>query len=239
MIAESIAGRTAEQILADDSTGVCWGCGGVIKTFGARFVACRACKSSVGGTTASERETVFAAMDRPASYRALIARKRGRASAPKAIHPIPDAPAAYAMATADGEVMAWAVSPTPALLVLTGPTGTGKTWQAWGAIRALGRPHQLAKAGTLSRLDRDDLRALACAGVLLIDDLAARTTPGALASALELIDLRLESSALTIVTTNATFAALSELEPRLSSRLASGRVVKLAGKDRRLAKGQA
>ena len=234
--ATAILGRPAECILADQTTGLCWGCGREIRTSGAAFLVCCACESDIGETSGEERETVFAASDRTAAWRDLSNRRRAARYLPPRQAATLGAPEAYAYATAAGEVAAWAARPSSSLLVLVGPTGTGKTWQAWGALRALGREHQAVKGSGLHRLDREELRTLVTCGVLLLDDLGARTSPGALASALELIDLRGDERRLTIVTTNASFADLGQMEPRLASRLAAGKIVKLDGKDRRLAK---
>jgi DNA replication protein DnaC len=227
----AVLGRPHDLILSDQTRKGCWVCGSTFRSFGAAFVVCRDCESDAGGTTTEERDTISAAPDRAAAWRDMLA---ARTKAPKERAKTPGAPEGYAYATASPEVAAWAVRPVPPLLLLVGPTGTGKTWQAWGALRDLGRQHQAVKGAGLHRLDRDELGELATCGVLLLDDLGARTSPGALASALELIDLRLDDRRLTIVTTNASFADLGQIEPRLASRLASGKVVKLSGKDRRV-----
>jgi CheY-like chemotaxis protein len=232
---EKAEAQHVDLILADQTAALCWGCGREIRTFGAAFHICRNCEIDTGGTTCDERATVYAAHDRVGAWRELTERKRKAKYLPARQLATPGAPEAYAYATASGEVAAWAATPLPRLLVLVGPTGTGKTWQAWGALRALGREHQAVKGAGLHRLDRGELRTLVTCGVLLLDDLGARTSPGALASALEVIDLRGDERRLTIVTTNATFSDLGQIEPRLASRLAAGKIVKLAGRDRRVA----
>jgi DNA replication protein DnaC len=208
--------------------GKCWSCGSLYE-WRAPLQICAEC-------LAPERfddRMALIRSPRPAElYREIMAKS---GSVAELLTPTPGAPEVYARATAEGEVAGWAKDPRPALLVLTGPTGTGKTWQAWGALRALRRSeHAAVKATMLQRLDADAVARLIRMPALLIDDLAARTTPGALATALEIVDQRQESAALTIVTTNATLPAISDLEPRLASRLAAGRVVQMGGRDRRL-----
>lgn len=227
---ESIATMTARAIPGPNQalSGPCWVCGSNLPP-GAAFRVCSAC-TPPGGFTAAECIAVGRISDRGQGVRDVIAARRRRPAA----EPTPGAPEAFAYAIAEGEVAAWAKTSTHALLVLHGPTGTGKTHQAWGAIRALRLPAQGVKAAGLHRVERAEIQAMVGIDVLLLDDLASRTSPGALATALEVIDLRTEHRRRTIVTTNASFTDLAALEPRLASRLAGGRIVKLAGRDRRL-----
>lgn len=208
----------------------CWACGSNLPP-GAAFRVCRACDAAAGGTTAAERSAVLADPDRHRGWERMLAARSRRHAA----EPTPGAPDAYAYAKAEGAVLTWATTAgARPLLVLHGPTGTGKTHQAWGAIRALRLPALAVKATGLHRVERAEVRAMVEAEVLLLDDLAARTSPGALATALEVLDLRGEGRARTIVTTNASFTDLAALEPRLASRLAAGQIEKLGGRDRRL-----
>lgn len=222
---------SADRILNNPDEDECWICGNRIRTFGAYVLICRGCEESVGGTSLDERQAMRDAQHKPSAW-ANIMRKR---STPRIMAiPTPGAPERFAFAEAEGEVLTWAKRPSPCLLLLQGPTGTGKTWQAWGAVRALGHQAVGVKAASLSRIDHAGLSGLTGAKVLIIDDLASRTSPGALATALELIDYRLDDERLTIVTTNAGFPEITAIEPRIASRLASGRIVRLDGRDRRM-----
>ena len=211
----------------------CWWCGEAL-TSPAKIRSCRSCSDANGGLSAAEAEFMLQADNKNAAWLG-IQMNRGVGTKNER-RPTPGAPERFAYAEAEGEVLAWACHPRPCLLVLLGPTGTGKTWQAWGAVRVLSRRQsaQGIKAASLSRIDRDGFNEMLATPVLLIDDLAARTSAGAIATALELLDHRLDHQRLTIVTTNAGFNEISALEPRIASRLASGLAVRMSGVDRRL-----
>ncbi|MFB7461039.1 ATP-binding protein [Streptomyces sp. NPDC056188] len=140
------------------------------------------------------------------------------------------------------------ISEGPSLLI-AGPTGTGKTYQAYGAIRALlSRGVRLRWEATTTadlyarlrpRADHDaerDLQTLARSPLLLLDDLgAAKTSEWTEELTYRLINHRYEHLLPTLITTNLPTAELrTTLGDRVASRLAemTDRVV-LTGPDRR------
>ncbi|WP_030898542.1 ATP-binding protein [Streptomyces sp. NRRL F-5126] len=173
-------------------------------------------------------------------------------------------PARYRRALADRpKVTAWAdqiahagrpgpggpgIAKGPSLLI-AGPTGTGKTYQAYGAIRALlARGVRLRWEATTTadlharlrpRVGHDaerDLRSLARCPLLLLDDLgAAKASEWTEELTYRLINHRYEHMLPTLITTNLPTDQLrSALGDRVASRLAemTDRVV-LDGTDRR------
>jgi DNA replication protein DnaC len=140
------------------------------------------------------------------------------------------------------------ISEGPSLLI-AGPTGTGKTHQAYGAIRALlTRGVRLRWEATTTadlyarlrpRVGHDaerDLQTLARSPLLLMDDLgAAKTSEWTEELTYRLINHRYEHLLPTLITTNLPTAELrTTLGDRVASRLAemTERVV-LTGPDRR------
>lgn len=136
----------------------------------------------------------------------------------------------------------------PSLLVL-GPTGTGKTYQAYGAVRALSLSGlmcawQFATAADIyarlrprHRVDsEEEFRSIANARLLVIDDLgAAKATEWTEEIDYRLINHRYERELPTLITSNVKPADLKPiLGDRVTSRLAemTTRVV-LKGDDRR------
>ncbi|MBT2675985.1 ATP-binding protein [Streptomyces sp. ISL-14] len=173
-------------------------------------------------------------------------------------------PARYRRALADHpQVTAWAdeiaragrpgpggpgIAEGPSLLI-AGPTGTGKTHQAYGAIRTLlGRGVRLRWEATTSadlharlrpRAGHDaerDLQTLVRCPLLLVDDLgAAKTSEWTEELTYRLINHRYEHMLPTLITTNLPTAELrTALGDRVASRLAemTERVI-LTGPDRR------
>ncbi|MEW1550205.1 ATP-binding protein [Streptomyces tsukubensis] len=173
-------------------------------------------------------------------------------------------PARYRRALADHpQVTAWAdqvagagrpgpggpgIAEGPSLLI-AGPTGTGKTYQAYGALRALlTRGVRLRWEATTSadlharlrpRNGHDaerDLQTLARCPLLLLDDLgAAKTSEWTEELTYRLINHRYEHMLPTLITTNLPIPELrTALGDRVTSRLAemTERVI-LAGPDRR------
>lgn len=139
-------------------------------------------------------------------------------------------------------------------LVLTGPTGVGKTWQCWGALRAVveGRAH--TGQGTRWRATtHPDLNAemrpkpdgshafaldpYLAAELLLFDDLGAGKQTDWTGDALyRLVDHRWAHHLPTIYSTNLTRVVLTEaVGDRVVSRLADAVHVAIKGGDRRWA----
>ncbi|MFE3138948.1 ATP-binding protein [Streptomyces scopuliridis] len=134
-------------------------------------------------------------------------------------------------------------------LLIAGPTGTGKTYQAYGAVRALlTRGVRLRWEATTSadlharlrpRASHDgerELQTLSRSPLLLLDDLgAAKTSEWTEELTYRLINHRYEHMLPTLITTNLPTAELRiALGDRVASRLAemTERVV-LTGPDRR------
>ncbi|MET9479940.1 ATP-binding protein [Streptomyces sp. NPDC006638] len=173
-------------------------------------------------------------------------------------------PARYRRALADHpKITAWAdqiaragrpgptgpgIAEGPSLLI-AGPTGTGKTHQAYGAVRALlTRGVRLRWEATTSadlharlrpRAGHDgerELQTLARCPLLLLDDLgAAKTSEWTEELTYRLINHRYEHMLPTLITTNLPTAELrTALGDRVASRLAemTERVI-LTGPDRR------
>jgi DNA replication protein DnaC len=147
-------------------------------------------------------------------------------------------------------------SPVPPLLMLGG-LGTGKTSHAWAAVREClnGRARQrrtlswqvtsYAKFNAAMRPTADDGHLTAYqhaerVELLALDDLGAGISTDWTADTLyRLVDERWARHRATIVTTNFTPDQLEQkLDPRVVSRLASGRVVRLKGRDRRFTGGR-
>ncbi|GAA3175833.1 MULTISPECIES: ATP-binding protein [Streptomyces] len=155
---------------------------------------------------------------------------------------------AIAAAGAPGPGSAPGIAEGPSLLI-AGPTGTGKTHQAYGAIRTLLaagvrlRWEAVTAADLYARLrprsghDAErDLQSLARCPLLLLDDLgAARTSEWTEELTYRLINHRYEHLRPTLITTNLPTDALrTTLGDRIASRLAemTERVI-LTGPDRR------
>lgn len=148
------------------------------------------------------------------------------------------------------ETDAWlAASADGAGLLLAGPTGTGKTHEAYGAVRAwaaatVAPTGRLVFGNVADLLDRarpdGDLTvpAIAEADLLLLDDLGAFKATEWTAEALyRIVDRRWSDMLPTIVTTNMPPDQLSAwVGDRLASRLAATlTVVPMTGKDLRRA----
>ncbi|MEE1941446.1 ATP-binding protein [Streptomyces sp. TRM 70361] len=174
-------------------------------------------------------------------------------------------PARYRRALADHpQITAWAdtiartgrpgpggapgIAEGPSLLI-AGPTGTGKTHQAYGAIRTLLtagvrlRWEAVTAADLYARLrprsghdSERDLQALARCPLLLLDDLgAAKASEWTEELTYRLVNYRYEHLRPTLITTNLPIAELrTALGDRVASRLTemTERVI-LTGSDRR------
>lgn len=164
----------------------------------------------------------------------------------------------FADATADHpEVLTWVQryltdpSACPSL-VLVGPTGVGKTWQAWGALRAIITTLAASGRGLVWRAvthpDLNDklrpkpdgshawaLDRYLRAELLLVDDLGAgKQTDWTGDSLFRLVDGRWSHQLPTIYSTNLTQQQLADaVGDRVVSRLADSMRVQLCGSDRR------
>jgi DNA replication protein DnaC len=167
-------------------------------------------------------------------------------------------PARFANAEADNpEVIGWLerflADPTSCpSLILAGPTGTGKTWQLYGALKTVLRRRASAGLGldfrTSSHPELNDLlrpkpdgsHAYALepflkAELILVDDLGTgKQTDWTGDSLYRLVDHRWSNQLPSLFTTNLTAAAFSAaLGDRITSRLADGLRVTVKGEDRR------
>jgi DNA replication protein DnaC len=169
-------------------------------------------------------------------------------------------PPRFAHATADqmqvaGWVRAYLASPaTAGNVLLLGPTGTGKTWQAYGALRRIVAAvaagghalnwrtidHPTLNAELRPRPDDEHLAAqhrYETAELLFVDDLGAgRQTDWAADTLYRIVDARWSHCRPTIAASNLSPDDLrAAVSDRIVSRLASGTVVVLKGCDRRAA----
>lgn len=131
-------------------------------------------------------------------------------------------------------------------LMLLGPTGTGKTYQAYGALRRIaeaGIRNACWLGGGVPQLLADlrpgggaDFDKCANAPVLLLDDIGSeRTSPWTAETALRLFSHRYENALPIIVTGNGSWDDIAAyLGDRMSSRLAEMcNLVEVRGQDRR------
>lgn len=131
-------------------------------------------------------------------------------------------------------------------LMLLGPTGTGKTYQAYGALRRIaeaGIRNPFWLGGAVPQLLADlrpdgsaDFDRCANAPVLLLDDIGSeRTSPWTGEIALRLFNHRYENALPVLVTGNGSWKSITAyLGDRMSSRLAEMcNLVEMHGQDRR------
>lgn len=131
-------------------------------------------------------------------------------------------------------------------LMLLGPTGTGKTYQAYGTLRRVaeaGIRNPFWLGGHVSQLLADlrpngsaDFDKCANAPILLLDDIGSeRTSPWTEETALRLFNHRYESALPIIVTGNGSWDDIAAyLGDRMASRLVEMcNLVEVRGQDRR------
>lgn len=131
-------------------------------------------------------------------------------------------------------------------LLLSGPTGTGKTHQLYGVVKALireGKHPRVENVNTLLDRLRPDgggaLEEFTSAEWLCLDDLTGHKASEWTEQVLyELVNARYESMSPTVLTTNAAAKELGDLlGDRIASRLAEMcAVVPMTGRDRRRAR---
>ena len=137
----------------------------------------------------------------------------------------------------------WTGAPT--FVLLYGAVGTGKSCAAAVKARAMLADGQAVKWVSTSRLleamraNLDGAAAIMCdlvtAPLLVLDDFASeRATEWTTDRLALLVSSRWDDERPTVVTTNVGPVALAEWHPRAASRLLSGLVLQLAGRDRRL-----
>ncbi len=149
-------------------------------------------------------------------------------------------PAIYRTATPMDSVAEWSCNNrNESPLVMMGPTGTGKTYQACAALMLIVRKlssgtGKLVNCASLNRTFSQQLDEIMNLAVVVLDDLGSRISPAAAATAYEIIDHRLANRLPLIVTTNLTMTALSQLDERIASRLCSGFILPFNGEDRRI-----
>jgi DNA replication protein DnaC len=199
----------------------------------------------------AKREEGLLPLADPDGLERRLAEQQGRRNAAHALVPIIERFEDYLLAQLGDveEVTEWAADAaagTDRWLVLLGPVGVGKTWQAVAAYRAV--THDRGQEGlaiTVAELlmrslpsapDRINLRAYERADVLLLDDLTAELSDWDRRVLFQLIDARSASNRLTIITSN---VPREEIRPALGERLASRlsqrvRLVLLTGPDHRL-----
>lgn len=168
-------------------------------------------------------------------------------------------PRRFAHAEASTQAATWAQRLATDLhgarsLLLCGPVGTGKTYQAWAALKAIAETGAGIKCQALTEADlfahlrpggsdnpETELEALATVDVLFIDDLgAAKNTEWTEEITYRLINRRYEECRPCIFTTN---AAAKELAAFVGDRIASRlqhmcQLIPLTGADRRKEAGQ-
>jgi DNA replication protein DnaC len=129
-------------------------------------------------------------------------------------------------------------------LLVTGDTGTGKTWGAWHAaehaVRAGYEGGAVITTAAVFRhvvapatADPRELARYREAGLLVLDDLGAvRLSEWDMDHLGELVDARCAATLPTVITSNVSDLR-SLLGPRISSRLARAVIVEMDGPDRR------
>lgn len=198
------------------------------------FAICQACAQIHGEFSVAERQWLVGGKT---VAEVLDLRIRGEAVQDGRLH----IPEAFRHAVADERRLDWVYAGKLSLL-LCGGVGVGKTYQGCGVMKAILRQHRseidqayLVPCISLGRIQGEEIQRYATARAVLLDDLGARLQQASLATTLEILDARMSTGRRTVCTTNLMPAALSELDQRLSSRLAAGEIHVMGGVDRRLA----
>jgi len=199
--------------------------------------------------TRADREANRERMDQHYARQDAEQARRNRLEAMRGIRlDFPTYADAEPTAPAVAEWVTAAVSGDRRWLVLLGPVGTGKTWQAVGAYRAAvettGWDGVVLRATTLlmrasgADSERVPWAAYEDADLLLLDDIPPSLTEHDRRTLLRLIDTRQARQRRTIITTNLGREQVrAHLGDQLASRLSAGtRVVVMEGADRRLAR---
>ncbi len=142
------------------------------------------------------------------------------------------------------DLQSWRGKPWSVLFL--GPTGSGKTWAATRLYGELlceqwSGALWMSAAGAIEKIRREmmdwpeTLDRLRNVPLLLLDDLGAERDSDFTREKLSFVLCsRYDQLRPTILTSNANLLELDAWEPRVTSRLGDGRVVKLAGGDRRI-----
>jgi DNA replication protein DnaC len=141
------------------------------------------------------------------------------------------------------------------LLTLVGPAGAGKSWAAWATVSAFLVDHtgwngpryitwfDLNEAARNSRLygdtgeaNRDYLHTLATCDLLVIDEFAtAKPYEAEFMAVMAVIHARFDNCRPTIlITTKSEAELMASVGEAMVSRINSGIIIKMQGKDRRL-----
>lgn len=219
--------------------------GADLETYGTQLLARRQAARTAAGP-ATQRDPIR-------DLHARLAAQQGRRNAQHALLPVIEHFEEYLPAQLGDvpEVVEWtaevAAGDRADWLLLLGPTGVGKTWQAIAAYRAVTHDRGLdGLAITVGELrlrslpssnDPINLRAYERADVLLLDDLANGLSEWEAKILFQLINARSASNRLTIITSNLRREQIRDVfGDRLASRLSHRlRIVALNGPDRRLA----
>jgi hypothetical protein len=131
----------------------------------------------------------------------------------------------------------WLAQPVPALILLSGGPGRGKTAQGHHlAAKANEQGKRWAILGDRDFIkpQDDQMHSAEKADLLVIDEIGRRTTEAATANVCEMIDRRVPWDRKTAIITNLTMTEIERIDPRLGSRLSLGALLVFGGSDLRL-----
>lgn len=119
------------------------------------------------------------------------------------------------------------------LIVLSGPTGTGKTYDACAWLRHLKKNHGIdgyyTKASEFWSMTPEMLYEISIKKCIVIDDYGKKQSVGNLERVSDIIDSRMEKEyPYTIITTN-VLTEIENIDPRLYSRLKTAVIVDYTG----------